>query len=187
LVLVRRVRDGVVLDRATVGVVDSLRVLLGPEQPRARVAIGACRQAWYVHDLLMGWGNEVLLVDTTRSRRLGIGQHGRKTDRIDAEVLARAVERGGIPSAHVLSPDRRQLRRQLGIRRALVENRAQMVTTARGLAIELGERLPTCATERSGTCSTQRVVSPPHAGGAKAQLNLLPNPVCAPSASTESS
>ena len=36
--------------------------------------------------------DEVLLIDTTRSRKLGIGQHRRKNDRIDAEVMARAVE-----------------------------------------------------------------------------------------------
>src|SRR6185369_5804821 len=82
--------------------------------------------------------NEVVLVDTTRSRRLGIGQHGRKTDRIDAEVLALALERGGIPMAHVLSPHRRELRRWLGVRRALVESRANLITTCRGLAREQG-------------------------------------------------
>ncbi|MFO0566031.1 MAG: IS110 family transposase [Polyangiaceae bacterium] len=72
-----------------------------------------------------------MLVDTTRSKQLGIGRHGRKTDRIDAEVLALALERGGIPMAHVLSPQRRELRRWLNVRRALVESRAQMVTTSR--------------------------------------------------------
>jgi len=89
-------------------------------------------------------GNDVVLVDTTRSRRLGIGQHGRKTDRIDAEVLALALERGAIPMAHVLSPHRRELRRWLGVRRALVESRANLVTTCRGLAREQGVVLPKC-------------------------------------------
>jgi transposase len=140
------VREGRVVGRATVAAVDSLASLLGPEQPRAVVAIEACREAWHVHDLLTSWGNEVVLVDTTRSRRLGIGQHGRKTDRIDAEVLALALERGGIPVAHVLSPHRRELRRWLNVRRSLVESRAQMVTTARGIVREHGDGLPRCAT-----------------------------------------
>ena len=135
------VAGGRVVQRATVASVDSLQSLLGQEQPSATVAIEACREAWHVHDLLTSWGNEVVLVDTTRSKRLGIGQHGRKTDRIDAEVLARALERGGIPVAHVLSPHRRELRRWLGVRRALVESRAQLVTMARGLARERGVRL----------------------------------------------
>jgi transposase len=139
------VRDGQVVQRGTGTRVESLSWLLGPEQSASVVAIEACREAWHVHDLLTSWGNEVVMVDTTRSRRLGIGQHGRKTDRIDAEVLALALERGGIPVAHVLSPHRRELRRCLNVRRALVESRAQMVTTARGLAREHGTMLPRCA------------------------------------------
>lgn len=141
------VAEGAVVQRATVSEVTSLRSLLGPDQPAATVAIEACREAWHVHDLLSSWGNQVLLVDTTRSRQLGIGQHGRKTDRVDAEVLARAVERGGIPMAHVLSPHRRELRRQIGIRRALVQTRANLVTTMRGLAREHGHKVPSSTTE----------------------------------------
>jgi transposase len=89
-----------------------------------------------------------VLVDTTRSRQLGIGQHGRKTDRIDAEVLARALEAGRIPAAHVLSPKRRELRRVLGVRRTLVEARAQLATTVRGLARERGAKILACHSDR---------------------------------------
>ena len=142
------VRDGKVVLRRTEEAVRGFEPLLGPDQPEAVVAIEACREAWHVHDLLRSWGNQVVLVDTTRSRRLGIGQHGRKTDRIDAEVLALALERGGIPAAHVLSPHRRELRRWLGVRRALVESQAQLVTTARGIAREYGAPLPRCSTAR---------------------------------------
>jgi hypothetical protein len=98
------VSDGAVVQRATVVDVESLRPLLGPGQPPARVAIEACREAWHVHDRLVEWDNEVLVIDTIRSKEIGIGGHGRKNDRIDAETMARAVERGGIPLAHVLSP-----------------------------------------------------------------------------------
>ena len=91
---------------------------------------------------------EVILVDTTRSRQMGIGQHGRKTDRIDAETLARALEAGRIPVAHVLSAERRELRRVLAVRRCLVEARAQMVTTIRGLVREQGGSLPSCHVDR---------------------------------------
>lgn len=57
------------------------------------------------------------------------------------------MERGGIPLAHVLSPHRRQLRRWLGVRRSLVEARANLVTTLRGLAREQGLRFPSCPSE----------------------------------------
>jgi transposase len=138
------VTDGKVVARATVAGVAGLEPLLGPKTPPARVAIEACREAWFIHAKLTEWGNEALLVDTTRSRQMGIGQHRRKNDRIDAEVLAHAVERGGIPLAHLLSPHRQELRRELGVRRALVETRAQYVTTIRGLVRERGQSLRTC-------------------------------------------
>jgi transposase len=141
------VANGEVVRRLTVSSVEALEPLLGRDAASATVAIEACREAWFVHETLTAWGNEVLLLDTTRTRQLGIGQHRRKNDRIDAEVLARAVERGSIPLAHLLSPHRRQLRNELGVRRALVETRAQYVTTVRGLMRERGIALPSCATE----------------------------------------
>jgi transposase len=140
------VADGKVVARAIVPQLLKLTDLLGPTTAPAVVAIEACREAWPIHDELTRWGHTVLLVDTTRVKQLGIGQHGRKTDRIDAEVLARAVERGTIPQAHVLSPERRQLRALLTVRRALVETRAQYVTTVRGLARAHGKKIPTCQT-----------------------------------------
>ncbi len=138
------VSQGVVVARRTVRDVSKLSDTLGPGTKRARIAIEACREAWSVHDQLRAWGHDVLLVDTTRTRQIGLRQHGRKTDRIDAEVLARAVELGGIPAAHLLSPERRELRDVLGVRRALVETRAQYITTVRGLARSRGERIGTC-------------------------------------------
>jgi transposase len=141
------VLQGLVVARRTVGELTSLEDLLGPGTKRAHVAIEACREAWHVHDTLKRWGHEVLLVDTTRTRQLGLRQHGRKTDRIDAEVLARAVELGGIPLAHVLSPARRELRDLLAVRRALVETRAQYITTIRGLVRSRGGRLGGCTAD----------------------------------------
>jgi transposase len=141
------VADGEVLARRMVSSLGRLEDSLGPACPPARVAIEACREAWHVHAKLEGWGNQVLLVDTTRVRRLGVGQHGRKTDRIDAEVLAFAVERNQIPTAHVLSPERQQLRMRLSVRRALVETRAQYVTTVRGLVRAQGAKIPSCSTD----------------------------------------
>ena len=141
------VQRGQVLSRRTVSSLEGLRDLLGPACPSSRVAIEACREAWHVHAELTRWGNEVVLVDTTRVRRIGVGEHGRKTDRIDAEKLALALEQGGLPKAHLLSPARQQLRFELGVRRALVETRAEYVTTIRGIARAHGVRLPSCGTD----------------------------------------
>ena len=141
------VSRGLVVARRTVRELRNLEDVLGPGSKRATVAIEACREAWYVHDMLTQWGHEVVLVDTTRTKQIGIRHHGRKTDRIDAELLARAVEQGGIPVAHVLSPARRELRDVLGVRRALVETRTQYITSIRGLARSRGERLGSCSAD----------------------------------------
>jgi transposase len=142
------VRDGQVVQRATVRRLEDLLSHIGPNTPRARVVFEASRDAWRVHAKVTEWGHEAVMVDTTRAKTLGIGQHRRKTDRIDAEVLARAAEHGRIPRAHVLSPERQQLRKYLGVRRALVESRANIATTIRGILRTEGLKLASCSVER---------------------------------------
>jgi transposase len=142
------VKDGQVVERATTTGLSELVRLLGSNTSRAKVAFEACREAWAVYDQLAEWGHDPLMLDTTRVRQLGIGQHKRKTDRIDAETLAKALEVGRVPLAHVLSPHRRELRLQLSVRRALVETRAGYVTTIRGLARAYGKHVPTCTTAK---------------------------------------
>lgn len=133
-----------VVQRAMLTTKSELERVLGPATEPARVAIEACREAWYYHDLLKSWGHQVLVVDTTRVRELGIGHGRRKNDRIDAEVLARAVQSGRIPLAHVLSPERREMRAEIGVRRALVQTRAEFVVTVRGLLRSWGVQAPKC-------------------------------------------
>lgn len=141
------VADGKVVDRCTVRSLSELASRIGPDSAPARVAFEACREGWHVHTKLAEWGHEPRMLDTTRIRQLGVGQHSRKNDAIDAEAIAQAVDAGRFPEAHVLSPERRALRAQLSVRGALVETRAQYVTTIRGLARAAGVLLPTCATE----------------------------------------
>lgn len=138
------VSNGKVVARATVSRISDLLDRLGPGQPDAWVAIEASRAAWAVHAELEGWGNKVSMLDTTRVRQMGIGQHGKKNDTIDAERMALAVEQRRLPEAHVLSEDRQQLRHLVMTRRTLVESRSTLVTTVRGLATSLGCALPRC-------------------------------------------
>src|SRR4029077_1148192 len=104
------VAEGEVVGRATVQSLSGLTDRIGPNTPPAVVLFEAGRSGWHVHDRLAEWGHEPRMLDTTRAKQLGIGQHRRKTDRIDAETLARALEVGRVPLAHVLSPHRRELR-----------------------------------------------------------------------------
>ena len=141
------VAEGKVIDRVTVRTLSDLSSRLGPDTEAATVAFEACREGWFVHDTLAGWGHDPRMLDTTRVRQMGVGQHRRKNDPIDAEAIAMALDGGRIAEAHVLSPERRALRAQLSVRGALVETRAQYVTTIRGLARAAGVLLPTCSTE----------------------------------------
>jgi transposase len=141
------VADGKVVDRTRVRSLSELASRIGPDCAPARVAFEACREGWHIHDTLAHWGHDPRMLDTTRIRQIGVGQHSRKNDPIDAEVMARAVDAGRFPEAHVLSPERRALRAQLSVRGALVETRSQYVTTIRGLARAAGVLLPTCDPE----------------------------------------
>jgi transposase len=136
-----------VLVRATASSLNGLKEFLGPATRPARVLFEAGRGAWPVHAQLGAWGHEPLMLDTTRAKQIGIGQHGKKTDRIDAEVLARALEHGRIPLAHVLSDHRQELRFHLGVRRTLVETRAVHVATVREIARARGFMIASCSTE----------------------------------------
>jgi len=142
------VKNGLVVARATVSTLDALKGLLGPTSPPAEVAIEASRDAWFVMLQLRKWGHLPVLVDTTRVKQLGIGHHRRKNDRIDAEVLARAVEEKRIPKAHELSAHRQELRLAGNARALLVSHRASLVVAIRGDARTRGVRLPSVGTDK---------------------------------------
>ena len=144
------VKDGQVVERAAVRSFSQLAARLGPKSAPAVVGFEACREGWHVHDTLKMWGHRPRMLDTTRIRQIGVGQHRRKNDAIDAEAIALAIESGRVAEAHVLSPERRALRGQLSVRGALVQTRAQYVTTIRGLARAAGLLLPKSATTHFG-------------------------------------
>jgi len=170
------VRSGKVVARGTAADVHALERLLGPHTAKARVAIEACREAWFVADLLRGWGHEPVLVDTTRVKQLGIGAHGRKTDRIDAEVLARALDKNAIPQAHELSHERQELRITLVVRNTLVQSRADLVVQARGVARSFGVPLPSCNAENFARTLDGMVIPQPiavHVAALRAAITTL--------------
>lgn len=136
------VSQGRVNCRATVGKLDELRRYIGPGTAPARVAIECCREAWFIAETLRQWGHEPVLVDTTRVRKLGIGQHGRKNDRIDAELLAIELEKNNIPRAHELSRPRQELRMASNARAQLVGARSTLYTAVKGNLRARGVELP---------------------------------------------
>lgn len=77
------ISDSEVIARKTVRRLQELDRELGPDAPAARVAFEACREGWHIDRVLRLWGHQPMMVDTTRAKALGIGQHQRKTDCID--------------------------------------------------------------------------------------------------------
>ena len=141
------VSEGVVVRRASVRRLSELEPMLGAKTAEAKVAFEASREGWHVHDVLAGWGKKPVMLDTTRVRQIGVGQHGRKNDALDAEAMALALDAGRVPVAHVLSPERRALRGKLSVRGELVDMRARQVTLLRGLARATGVLLASSSTD----------------------------------------
>jgi transposase len=141
------VKDGLVIGRGRVRSLEHLAPQLGEGTGAAVVGFEACRDSRHVHDVLTSWGQTPRVFDTTRVRRLGVGEHGRKNDRLDAERLAIALERNHAAFAHVLGDDARQLRELQEMHRALVHARKRAITHVRGILQGRGIRLPTCAAE----------------------------------------
>jgi transposase len=141
------VKDGLVIERGRVRSVEELAPMLGEGTDLAVVGFEACRNSRHVHDVLTSWGQMPRVFDTTRVRRLGVGEHGRKNDRLDAEKLAIALERNHAAFAHVLGDDARELRELQEMHRALVHARKRAITHVRGILQGRGVCLPSCAAE----------------------------------------
>lgn len=115
---------------------------------KVQIGIESSRDAGWIHEHLTSLGHEVMVLDTTRSRAIGIGAGRRKTDRRDAEAIGRALVSGLAKPAHVLSPQRRRLRDALWGRDKLVGMRTRVVTMLRGQFRGRGLEAPRCEPER---------------------------------------
>ena len=160
-------QNGKIVERGTFRGLDGLARMLA-DRPRSRVAVEAGRQGWVIHDRITAAGHEACVMDTTRTRQAGIGQHGRKNDKLDADALALSLDGGRLPAAHVLSPERREIREALQVRAHLVEERAKTIVMVRGLVSAHGESIGSCDTDHftaklagtSLTKATRKVIAP---------------------------
>jgi transposase len=98
-----------------------------------RVAIEAGNQTAWIVDLLRELGAKVHVVHPLKVKL--IAESNKKTDRIDAQLLARLLRVGGLPEpVHVPSHRSRELRGLLVARRQLVQMRTKLLNVVRGLA-----------------------------------------------------
>lgn len=113
--------------------------------PGARVALEVGTHSPWISRLLQGLGLEVIVANARKVRL--ISHNERKTDRMDAELLARLAR---VDPALLYPIRHRGARAQadlavLHARDALVRNRTQLINHVRGAVKSMGERLPACS------------------------------------------
>jgi transposase len=116
------------------------------ELERARIVIEVGTHSPWVSRLLAAMGHEVIVANPRRVRL--IAQGDRKSDRVDAETLARLgrIDPGLLsPIQHRGAAVQKDLA-LLRMRDGLVRARALVIQQARGLAKSFGERLPDSST-----------------------------------------
>jgi transposase len=112
-----------------------------------RIAIEVGSHSRWVSRMLSSYGHEVVVADARKLRL--IYENPRKSDRVDAEYLAKLVHLD--PS--LLSPVKHrgeEAQKHLAILRSrdsLVQARTKLINHARGMVKSFGERLPSCSAE----------------------------------------
>lgn len=124
----RRVLQGAVATTA-----EAIRTLLQPYGRKGmQVAIEAGGQTLWIVDVLRTLGTQVHVVHPLKVK--WIAESKKKTDRVDAALLAHLLRIGGLPEpVHVPGPQSRELRHLLVARRQLVTIRTKLVNVLRGL------------------------------------------------------
>lgn len=105
------------------------------------VAIEAGNQTAWIHEVLVGLGATVIVVNPNKVKL--IAESRKKTDKIDAKILCELLRLGGLPEpVHMPGRATRALRGLLVARRQLVAARTKVCNVVRGLLRQEGTRLP---------------------------------------------
>lgn len=130
--------QGQILEEGRIDTAEIGKYLARRPRP-VRVIVETCSEAFSVADEAMALGHEVRVVPATLARSLGVGEHGIKTDRRDAQALSKASVRMDLGSVHIPSDVARAWKTACGQRDALVRSRTLLMNNARGYL--RGERL----------------------------------------------
>ncbi len=125
-----RAQDGSIL-RETPWETRGLKHFL-KEQPRSRVIVETCTEAFGIADHALTLGHEVRVVPATLVRSLGVGSRRTKTDKRDAKILSEVSCRIDLPSVHIPSEVSRQRKAMCGMRERLIDARTQLINCVRG-------------------------------------------------------
>jgi len=128
----------------------AMKRVFGQQTPQ-KIAIEVGSHSRWVSRLLRSYGHEVVVADARKLRL--IYENPRKSDRVDAEYLAKLLRL----DASLLSPvlhrgdEAQQHLAILRSRDSLVQARTQLVNHARGIVKSFGHRLPSCSTKSFAT------------------------------------
>jgi len=105
------------------------------------IAIEAGNQTAWVYDALVAMGATVTVVNPTKVKL--IAESRRKTDKIDAKILAELLRIDALPTpVHMPGQETRALRGLLVARRQLISARTKLCNVVRGMLRQEGVRLP---------------------------------------------
>lgn len=132
---------------------------LGRFDPGTEVVLEAGSQSPWMSRLIRDLGFVPLVVDPRRVA--AVTRSGRKTDKRDAEVLARLAQ--GLPEMLGIVHHRTELDQAvvaiIRARAVLVEVRTKLVQCVRGLSKAMGHRIPSCSTDAFATKAAKELPS----------------------------
>lgn len=104
------------------------------------VAVETGGQTRWIYDILTGMGIGVYVVNTNKVKL--IAESKRKTDKVDAKVLAELLRIGGLPErVHMAKGESRELRDLLRARQQLIKSATSLMNHLRGLLRQEGIRM----------------------------------------------
>ena len=110
-----------------------------------KIAIEAGNQTAWIYECLVRLGAEVTVVSPAKVKL--IAESRRKTDKIDAKILAELLRLDGLPEpVHMPGRETRSLRGLLVARRQLINARTKICNVVRGMLRQEGIRLPSLTT-----------------------------------------
>jgi transposase len=125
---------------------DCVARLLRSLPGRCRVVLETGTHALWIARLVEMAGHEALVADARQIKLIAEGK--RKSDRRDAELLARLGSTDGLLVQVVVRDEAvQQHRAQMRLRQGLVETRTSLVNGVRSVVKSQGYRIPTCSVE----------------------------------------
>jgi len=131
---------GELIEQAILTSRERFAAVLG-NRARARILVEASTESEWVAQCLEGLGQEVIVADPNYAPMYPERRRRVKTNRRDAQTLARACQLGAYRPAHRVSAAQRTIRQQLTVRDVLVRTRTRAIAMTGALVRSEGLRV----------------------------------------------